>query len=203
MSATKDKQLFNSAAFFAAAGAPGQLPKERAPEIAVIGRSNVGKSSLLNALASQKALARTSRTPGRTQQLNFFTVGDRFVLVDLPGYGFAKASGQKRHAWGELSLHYLSTRAALRRVLVLIDARRGVMPVDLGIMDFLAQHQVAFQAVLTKTDAIKPAEQEQVLHAVTETLRIAGAGDHTVRMTSSSTGAGITGLRAEIIAAIK
>jgi GTP-binding protein len=203
MSATRNKQLFNRAEFFAGAANASGLPKPRGPEIAVIGRSNVGKSSLLNALTTQKKLARVSQTPGRTQQLNFFNVANKFTLVDLPGYGYAAAAKEKKLNWGELSLDYLSTRDVLRRVLLLIDARRGLMPVDLGIMDYLAEHDTPYQIVLTKADVLKPDELKEVLHAVGETLRLGHADQHEIIVTSAEANAGMDNLRAAIIDAVE
>jgi len=133
-----------------------QLPPAGLPEIAFIGRSNVGKSSLVNALVGRKALARTSNTPGRTQQLNFFNLSDTLMLVDLPGYGYARAPKKAVARWQALISGYLRGRAPLRRVCVLVDARHGLKPTDREMMEMLDIHAVSYQLVLTKADKIKP-----------------------------------------------
>jgi len=130
------------------------LPPARLPEAAFVGRSNVGKSSLINALTGRKALARVSQTPGRTREINFFDLGGKLMLVDLPGYGYAKASKQLAAEWQRLIFAYLSGRANLKRVILLIDARRGVMPVDLAVMELLDKAAVSYCLTLTKIDAL-------------------------------------------------
>ncbi|MCB2081770.1 MAG: YihA family ribosome biogenesis GTP-binding protein [Rickettsiales bacterium] len=144
------------------------LPPLGLPEIAFVGRSNVGKSSLINALVGRKALARTSNTPGRTQQLNFFNLAGKMLMVDLPGYGYAKVSKKDRRDWEALIGGYLTSRRVLRRVLVLVDARRGLMESDLEFLAFLTEAGVAAQAILTKVDKCKLAEREQALASVQE-----------------------------------
>src|SRR5690242_17648736 len=147
------RRLFaREARFVAGAVEPGALPPEGLPEIAFAGRSNVGKSSLVNALTGRRMLARISNTPGRTRQINFFDLGGRLVLVDLPGYGYADASKAAVKSWTGLVRHYLQTRAALRRVCVLIDARHGIKEVDQPLMCMLDAAGVAYQLVLTKAD---------------------------------------------------
>src|ERR1017187_7633547 len=145
--------------FVAAAGSDFSLPPMRGTEIAFAGRSNVGKSSLVNALTGRKALARTSRTPGRTQELIFFTGGSTLNVVDMPGYGYAAAAKSKVTAWTALIGAYLRGRANLARVYVLVDARHGLKPTDDPMFDELRHAAVSFQIVLTKSDAIKPAER--------------------------------------------
>ena len=141
------------------------LPPQTLPEVAFVGRSNAGKSSLLNALTNRKALARVSHTPGRTRELNFFNLGGTITLVDLPGYGYAKASKTLTAEWQELIFAYLSGRANLRRVLVLIDSRRGVMEIDHAVMDLLDDTAVSYCLALTKLDELKPAEREAAVAA--------------------------------------
>ena len=147
--------------FLLGVAALDQLPVDEIPEIAFAGRSNVGKSSLINALTGRKALARTSNTPGRTQQLNFFNLGGVFYLVDMPGYGYAEAPVAIVAKWQALLKSYLSGRQTLRRAFVLIDARHGVKAVDEEIMDLLDRSAVTFQAVMTKADKISKAELEK------------------------------------------
>src|SRR5580692_2775312 len=136
------------------------LPPEGVPEVAFVGRSNAGKSSLINALTGRKTLARVSQTPGRTRELNFFNLGGKLMLVDLPGYGYAKASKTMAMEWQALIFAYLAGRATLRRVILLIDGRRGPMETDLAVMELLDKSAVSYVLVLTKTDEMKPAEIE-------------------------------------------
>ena len=173
-----------------------QLPDDVLPEIAFAGRSNVGKSSLLNALTGRKALARTSNTPGRTQQLNFFDLGKRAMLVDMPGYGYAKAPKPQVDAWTRLVKDYLRGRVGLRKLCLLIDARHGVKPVDREIMDLLEAAAVVFQVVLTKTDKAKRLDD-----LVRDTAAIVDgyrAGAPEILLTSARRGEGIPELRAEL-----
>jgi len=132
----------------------GSLPPQSLPEVAFVGRSNAGKSSLLNALTNRKSLARVSHTPGRTREINFFNLGDRLMLVDLPGYGYAKASRSLAAEWQKLIFSYLRGRASLRRVLVLIDARRGAMETDTSVLKLLDEAAVSYALVLTKIDEL-------------------------------------------------
>lgn len=174
------------------------LPPETLNEVAFVGRSNAGKSSLVNALTGRKALARVSQTPGATRQINFFNLGQRLMLVDLPGYGFAKRSKTEAEAWQEMIFSYLRGRSRLRRVALLIDARRGVMDSDTQVMDLLDRAAVSYGLVLTKGDELKAAAREAALEAA----RIAAAA-HTaalaeVQLTSSLTGDGIPGLRTHL-----
>ncbi|MGR3434992.1 MAG: ribosome biogenesis GTP-binding protein YihA/YsxC [Shimia sp.] len=178
----------------------GLPPADRA-EICFAGRSNVGKSSLINALTGRKALARASNTPGRTQEINFFTLGADHYLVDLPGYGYANAPVDVVARWQALLKQYLQGRATLRRAFVLIDSRHGVKPVDHEIMSLLDSAAVPFQAVLTKIDKLKPGGRDKVLGQVREGLRAHPAAFPELACTSSDTGAGIPTLRA-IVAGI-
>lgn len=177
------------------------LPDPDYPEIAFCGRSNVGKSSLLNALTGRKAIARTSVTPGRTQELNFFEVGEPtlFRLVDMPGYGFAKAPLKVVEKWRQLVRDYLRGRVPLKRTLVLVDARHGIKPVDLDMMKMLDEAAVGYRVVLTKADKIKATELEAVLAATqAETRKHPAAFPH-VHVTSSELKMGIDALRAAVL----
>jgi GTP-binding protein len=175
------------------------LPPADRPEIAFAGRSNVGKSSLINALVGQKGLARTSNTPGRTQELNFFlTESVRLYLVDMPGYGFAKAPKQKVEAWTELIRAYLRGRPTLARVFLLIDSRHGLKPPDQTIMRLLDEAAVTYQAVLTKVDKIKERELEAVADRLREALQSHAAAYPDIITTSSEKATGIAELRAVV-----
>lgn len=175
------------------------LPDEPWPEVAFAGRSNVGKSSLINALVRQTGLARTSNTPGRTQELNYFAPQDGgFHLVDLPGYGFAKAPHDKVRQWTEFIKTYLSGRPHLARAFVLIDARHGLKPVDQTIMDLLSETAVAYQVVLTKIDKLKGGALENVHAAVEQKIAKAPAAIPQVIETSSEKTIGIAELRATL-----
>ncbi|MEL6690751.1 MAG: ribosome biogenesis GTP-binding protein YihA/YsxC [Pseudomonadota bacterium] len=173
------------------------LPEGDRVEVCFAGRSNVGKSSLINALTRQKGLARASNTPGRTQEINFFSLADRY-LVDLPGYGFANAPVAVVEKWQRLLKAYLAGRVNLRRAFVLIDARHGVKPVDEEIMRLLDSTAVTFQAVLTKIDKNKTAQTEKVLAQVREKLSKHPAAFPELVLTSSEKGDGIDTLRAII-----
>lgn len=186
--------------FFWAATSLDDLPEADLPEVAFAGRSNVGKSSLMNALTRRKTLARTSNTPGRTQQLNFFNLGGRLVLVDMPGYGYAKESKSKIEAWNSLMRGFLKGRVPLRRVCLLIDGRHGIKPNDVEMMKMLDQAAVAYQVVLTKADKVKAAELNAVLRATAATLEKHPGAHPEVAVTSSETGAGIAELRASLAA---
>ena len=184
--------------FVAAAGSAASLPPARGTEIALAGRSNVGKSSLLNALTGRKALARTSRTPGRTQELIFFTGGAGLNVVDMPGYGYAAAAKTKIAAWTDMIHAYLRGRANLARVYVLVDARHGLKATDAPMLDALGQAAVSHHIVLTKCDAIKPAELARRMNEVEAALAKRPAAFPTVLTTSAHDGAGIPELRAAI-----
>jgi GTP-binding protein len=179
------------------------LPAPDVPEIAVAGRSNVGKSSLLNAITGRNGLARASVTPGRTQELNVFDVGEptQFRIIDMPGYCFAEAPKDVVRQWKHLVFDYLRGRTVLRRVLVLIDCRHGIKPVDREIMGMLDKAAVSFQVVLTKGDKIKPTELAKVHEAVSAAVRIHPAAYPEVIATSAEKGEGIPELRAAVLAA--
>ncbi len=176
------------------------LPEPQGMEIAFAGRSNVGKSSLINALVGQKALARTSNTPGRTQELNFFVADAGPVIVDMPGYGYARASKRQIKDWTRLAFAFLRGRANLRRVYLLVDARRGIMDNDREALDLLDAAAVSYQVVLTKADKLKPSELADVVATTERALAKRPAAYPAVLATSAETGLGIDLLRAEIAA---
>ena len=189
----------------------GLLPPEGPPEIAFAGRSNVGKSSLINALLGHRGLARTSNTPGRTQELNYFVPdgysgeGDDLppmAVVDMPGYGFAKAPKVQVDAWTRLVFDYLRGRVTLKRVYLLIDARHGIKPNDAEVMGLLDKAAVSYQVVLTKIDKIKPAELDRLMTATAEGIRRRPAAFPVVIATSSERGDGIEDLRNAVVTAV-
>jgi GTP-binding protein len=198
------RKLFaGNVAFVKGAVALTGMPEGDRPEIAFAGRSNVGKSSLINALCNRKNLARASNTPGRTQEINFFDLADgKFYIADLPGYGFAEAPKKNVDVWSRLNLSYLRKRPSLRRVFLLIDARRGVGEVDRGIMEQLDSSAVQYQVVLTKSDKIKKAELVEVIEATKAALMQQPAAHPHVITTSSEKGLGLPELRATILSLI-
>ena len=182
--------------FISAAGSIESVPPMAAPEIAFAGRSNVGKSSLINALTGRRALARTSNTPGRTQELIFFGGPDRLVLVDMPGYGYAAASKSKVATWTDLIHDYLRGRATLARVYVLVDARHGLKDVDLEVLKTLDRSAVSYQVVLTKADQVKASELQSRITETEAALAKHPAAFPNVLATSSRESAGMAELRA-------
>jgi GTP-binding protein len=181
------------------------LPDPDVPEVAFAGRSNVGKSSLLNALTGRNGLARTSNTPGRTQELNVFDVGDPLIfrLIDMPGYGYAEAPKDMVRKWKHLVNDYLRGRPNLKRVLLLIDSRHGLKPVDREVMEMLDKAAVSYQLVLTKGDKLKPTALDAVHAKVAEDARKHPAAHPDILPTSSEKGHGIPELRAAVLAAIE
>ena len=170
------------------------------PEAGFVGRSNVGKSSLVNALTGRKTLARVSHTPGRTQQLNFFDLGGHLMMVDMPGYGFAKVSKKMRSDWDDLIFTYLRDQKTLRVVFMLIDSRHGIKEVDLEVMTLLDSAGVSYRIVLTKTD--KAEALEQIIAQTTQTLKKRAAAFPVIYTTSSETGAGVAELRTAVLQAV-
>jgi len=198
------KTFAGPVAFLKSAPALEHLPSAVVPEVAFAGRSNVGKSSLLNALAGRNALARTSNTPGRTQELNFFDVGEplKFRLVDMPGYGFAKAPKDMVRKWRYLVNDFLRGRDVLKRALVLIDARHGIKEVDREILDMLDTAAVSYRIVLTKADKIKASILAEMPRQPADDARKRPAAHPDILVTSSEKGMGIPELRAAVIEAI-
>ncbi|MDE2165205.1 MAG: YihA family ribosome biogenesis GTP-binding protein [Alphaproteobacteria bacterium] len=182
--------------FAAAADRAAALPAERLPEVAFFGRSNVGKSSLLNALTGRRGLARVSRTPGRTRAINFFAVGDRLTLVDLPGYGYAAVARAEARRWGETVKSYLARRGVLKGATLLIDARHGLKESDRLALDLLAHYAVSVLTVLTKADKLAPAERSAQIAATAAALARYPNVFPAVLATSAATGFGIPELRA-------
>ena len=189
-----------SCRFLISAAKVDQLPDPDLPEIAFAGRSNVGKSSLVNALTGRKTLARTSNTPGRTQLLNFFDLGGRLMLVDLPGYGYARAAKTAVRQWTGLTRQYLKGRPGLKRVCLLVDARHGLKSSDLEIMALLDAAAVSYQAVLTKADKTRPKALAAVIETLGAELARHPAAHPEIQVTSAQTGTGIAELRAAIAA---
>lgn len=198
------RKLFaGNVAFLQGAVSLATMPPADRPEVAFAGRSNVGKSSLINALCNRKNLARASNTPGRTQEINFFNLADgRANLVDLPGYGFADAPKKNVDVWSRLNLDFLRTRTPLKRVFLLIDSRRGVGDVDIGVMKQLDSSAVQYQVVLTKSDKIKKSEVADVFEATKAALMKQPAAHPHVIVTSSEKGLGLPELRATILSLI-
>ena len=178
------------------------LPAETLPEVAFAGRSNVGKSSLLNALVGQKSLARTSNTPGRTRQVNYFLLDERVYLVDLPGYGYARAAKRAVAGWNRLIQDYLRGRAGLRRVFLLIDARHGLKASDQPTLALMNAAAVSYQVVLTKADKVKASELEKTVERTAKALTKHPAAYPDLIVTSARKGTGLTDLRTAILTLI-
>lgn len=185
--------------FVAGAAKASAVPEDRLPEIAFSGRSNVGKSSLVNALTGRRTLARVSGTPGRTQQINFFDLDGRLMLVDLPGYGHAQASKAAIKNWSGLVRLYLKGRASLRRACLLVDSRHGLKELDRAAMAMLDAAAVSYQIVLTKTDKLGPAALAGIAEAVAAELAGHTAAHPEIHLTSAETGRGIAALRAALV----
>lgn len=175
------------------------LPPLTLPEVAFAGRSNVGKSSLINALLGRRDVARTSNTPGRTQEINFFNLAQKLILVDLPGYGYARESKSKIKAWNDLIRLYLKGRASLKRVFLLIDSRHGFKVNDQEIMEILDEAAVSYQIILTKCDKLKPTEVQSIYTLVSKEAVKHAAAFPEILLTSSATKNGIDDLRATIV----
>ncbi|MDE2444767.1 MAG: YihA family ribosome biogenesis GTP-binding protein [Alphaproteobacteria bacterium] len=193
------RQLLNGSAVFRLGVAQlEQLPPLRGVEIAFAGRSNVGKSTLINAVTGVNGLARASNTPGRTRELNFFDVGPNLSLVDMPGYGYAKASKKDVKQWQAVLRGYLRGRVGLTRAFVLIDARHGIMTPDMEMFEMLDDAAVAYQIVITKSDKIKPSELESLNAETLAIIKKRAAAYPTIHMTSAEKALGIDELKAEI-----
>jgi len=203
--ARAEKLFSGPVTFLKSAPALKFLPEPDVPEVALCGRSNVGKSSLLNAITGRKSIARTSVTPGRTQELNFFDVGDPllFRLVDMPGYGFAKAPVKTVETWRRLVRDFLRGRVVLKRTLLLVDARHGIKPVDAEMMAMLDEAAVGYRVVLTKADKVKASELAQTVERTQAEARKHVAAHPVVHVTSSEKGMGIAELRGAVLADVE
>lgn len=204
MSKKEIDKFFNSDCnFIAGANKVDQIPRHNLPEIAFIGKSNVGKSSLINTILNKKSLARTSKTPGRTQQLNFFNLNDKIIFVDMPGYGFAQVSKKKVANWTNLIFQYLRGRVNLKRVFLLIDSRRGLKENDIEVMSILDEHAVNYQIILTKVDQIKDFELEAIIKSI-DKISVKHTALHPTILTSSSRNKiGIDKIREEVLQFVK
>ena len=193
------RRLFALSCNFAgAAAAEGSFPPEDLPEIAFAGRSNVGKSSLLNALLGRRALARVSKTPGRTREIHFYHLAGRLMLVDLPGYGYADAPASAREHWAHLIRHYVESRGSLLRVCLLIDSRLGIREADQPLMAMMDACGLSYQIILTKADRLASGEGERVAAAVAAQARVKRAAHPEIFLTSARGGGGIASLRAAL-----
>lgn len=190
----------HAAEFVGAIGRPGQAPPERLPQIAIAGRSNVGKSTLLNRLVGRKRLARTSKLPGRTQQINFFRIDHRFLLVDLPGYGFARAPKEVRERWGPLIESYIGNTPELLGIVLLLDARHGLTPDDRRMIDYLATVGTPTLFALTKLDKLNRSGRARVTRALIDEI---GTDEEQVLPTSARTGEGVDTLWESLLALLE
>lgn len=197
--AAEKEGTFSVCEFLIAAASPAQFPPHKIPEVAFAGRSNAGKSSLINAIAGRKNLARASNRPGRTQEIIFFSCGKDLMLADLPGYGFAKAPRTAQEHWNNLVHDYLQSRANLRCVYLLLDSRHGALANDLAMMQFLDRAGVSYQIVLTKADQLRTAEREPRVRQVAAMLAKHPAARTDVFMTSAEKGLGIEDLRKSLL----
>ena len=186
--------------FFWGASRIDNLPPQSLPEVAFVGRSNVGKSSLVNALTGRKTVARVSQTPGRTREINFFNLGGKLILVDLPGYGYAKASKTLAMEWQHMIFAYLSGRATLVRTLLLVDARRGLVSSDLAVMELLGRAAVSYELVMTKTDTVASGEIAAAREGLAAEARKHTAALAEMAETSAQTGAGIAEFQSQLAA---
>lgn len=189
------------AKFVAGADKIERLPKLLLPEVAFVGKSNVGKSSLINSVCRRKKLARTSNSPGRTRQINFFSIADKITLVDLPGYGYAKVPPSFKKGWEKLIMHYLKNSQNLKLVNFLIDARRGFKQDDIDVMELLVQFDVPFQIILTKVD--KKGVDKELEQQMRSELESIGIDNCTIITTSSKSGLGIRELQVSIVASLQ
>lgn len=194
-SSHKNNGLFTTCDFVLGVAGLEQLPVMDRPEIAFAGRSNVGKSSLLNALTGRKSLARTSNTPGRTRQLNFFDLGGRIYMVDMPGYGYAKVSRSEKNEWTRLIKAYMKGRQTLRCVFVLVDARHGLKDSDKEIMSLLDEAAVSYRIILTKADKVHPNEHPALIEKIQNVLQKHPAAFPEIMLTSAVKGDGMADLR--------
>jgi len=183
--------------FAGAIGRPGQAPPSALPQVAIAGRSNVGKSSLVNSIVGRKKIARVSGTPGKTREINFYAIDGRFHLVDLPGYGFARAPDSVRDAWKKLIDDFLTGNELLEGLVLLLDARRGVQAADRQLLDYLGAHDVPVLVVLTKVDKLNRSGQAR---AVSEVRRELGLPSDQVLATSARTGQGVETLQKSLLA---
>ena len=186
--------------FVAGAASIASLPDFSLPEVAFIGRSNVGKSTLVNALVGQKALAKTSQNPGHTKQLNFFNLGEQLMLVDMPGYGYAKVSKAQKGEWDHLIKSYLMGRPTLKRACLLIDSRRGIMAHDDAFMTTLDDSALSYQIVLTKLDCLSKTDAINILQSVQNAIKSHAAAHPHIIATSSQDKRGIAELQEELAA---
>ena len=185
--------------FAGAIGAPGQVPPGNYPQVAVAGRSNCGKSSLINKLVGRKKIARVSQTPGKTREINFFLINDRFFLTDLPGYGFARAPEPVREHWGMLIENFLANSAQLAGIIVLIDARRGLLPQDQQLLGWLAEFQIPALFALTKIDKLNRSGRKKAEAALQRDLKLE---PDQVIATSAHSGEGVDTLRESMFALV-